>query len=350
MLASSGGWSGRAADAFGAHWGSMAPELDDGAEGMRQVAAFAVRFAGFAAQGAVATAAVKQVALDQDPFDVDNWSGADALGVGAGGFTSAGLFVRGVRLAGTPARASASGFAADAATSAGVDLVGGDATAGQVVANALLSAGTGRIPLDRTHILRGGINAKGKATGFHHRGTPVDEAHARVVPGTQSAPDARGVYRAKVEIYDDARGMWVAKAPKSTFFPDSWSTDRVVYEIQAASRNRLPTPPGKPANYWQGVSPSGMRIGGFRDTTGGIKTAFPFSEIEVTRFPIWKYDVRSHMASLGRRSRRRASRSPASSSWTSNRTRRRSKSYSRSSGRWTPARWRRGRARATPSR
>lgn len=38
VLASSGGWSGRAADAFGAHWGSMAPELDDGAEGMRQVA------------------------------------------------------------------------------------------------------------------------------------------------------------------------------------------------------------------------------------------------------------------------------------------------------------------------
>lgn len=104
-----------------------------------RVGAFAVRFAGFAAQGTVATGPVKQVALDQDPFDLDNWSGADVLGVGAGGFTSAGLALRGAALAGTPARAFASGFAADAATSAGVDLVGGNATTGQVLTNAVVS-------------------------------------------------------------------------------------------------------------------------------------------------------------------------------------------------------------------
>lgn len=108
-----------------------------------KVGAFAMRFVGFTAQGAAVTATVKQVALDQDPFDPDNWSTADLLGVGAGGFTSAGLALRGVRLAGTPGRALASGFAADAGTSALVDVLGGNARPGQIFTNALLSGTTG---------------------------------------------------------------------------------------------------------------------------------------------------------------------------------------------------------------
>ncbi|MBW3650974.1 MAG: hypothetical protein KY458_10440, partial [Actinobacteria bacterium] len=79
--------------------------------------------------------------------DLDNWSGADALGVAAGGLTSASLALRGAALAGTPARAFASGFAADAATSAGVDALGGNATSGQVVTNALLSGAMGGAPI-----------------------------------------------------------------------------------------------------------------------------------------------------------------------------------------------------------
>lgn len=108
-----------------------------------RVRAFCLRFAGFAAQGTVATAAVKQVALDQDPTDLDNWSTADAVGVAAGGFTSAGLALRGASLAGTPARALASGFAADAATSGLVDVVGGNARAGQILTNAIISGTAG---------------------------------------------------------------------------------------------------------------------------------------------------------------------------------------------------------------
>ncbi|MFN2505512.1 MAG: WXG100 family type VII secretion target, partial [Acidimicrobiales bacterium] len=45
-----------------------------------KIGAFSLRFAGFAAQGTIATAAVKQVALDQDPFDAKNWSATDGAG------------------------------------------------------------------------------------------------------------------------------------------------------------------------------------------------------------------------------------------------------------------------------
>ncbi len=83
------------------------------------------------------------MALDQDPLNPDNWSGADALVVGAGGLTSAGLAMRGAALAGTPARAAATGFAADAGTSAIVDVVGGNARPGQILTNSLLSGTTG---------------------------------------------------------------------------------------------------------------------------------------------------------------------------------------------------------------
>jgi len=67
---------------------------------------------------------------------------------------------------------------------------------------------------------------------------------------------------------------WVAKGPKSSFYPDNWSQGKVLSEIEGAFAKRIPTP-GKPANYWEGVSPSGVRIGGYTDAAGDINTAFP---------------------------------------------------------------------------
>jgi hypothetical protein len=57
----------------------------------------------------------------------------------------------------------------------------------------------------------------------------------------------------------------------STFFPDSWSRAQVVDEIREAFNN-ISFIGG---NYWEGVSPSGIKIGGYFDSTGDINTAFP---------------------------------------------------------------------------
>ena len=74
-----------------------------------------------------------------------------------------------------------------------------------------------------------------------------------------------------------ALDTWVAKASPSTFFPKSWSRGKVVEQIRGAFRNQIPTP-GKPANYWEGISPSGVRIGGYLDSAGKINTAFPIQQ------------------------------------------------------------------------
>ncbi|MEW5885012.1 MAG: EndoU domain-containing protein [Armatimonadota bacterium] len=142
----------------------------------------------------------------------------------------------------------------------------------------------GRIPrpgqplrawINLKHIFHGEINAAGRAVGFHHEGGIGWQGRARVVPGTRTVPNAEGVYQARVEIFDAARNQWVAKQAPSTFFPEDWSRARVLEEIQGAFGARGGRVAGRPANYWEGLSPSGLRIGGYTNPAGGIATAFP---------------------------------------------------------------------------
>jgi filamentous hemagglutinin len=77
-------------------------------------------------------------------------------------------------------------------------------------------------------------------------------------------------YKGSVEIYDPATGNWVAKGPKSSFFPDSWSRSQVLSEVQGAFKNST-----KNGNRWEGVSPSGVKIAGYLDSAGEISTAYP---------------------------------------------------------------------------
>ncbi|MBX3417584.1 MAG: EndoU domain-containing protein [Pirellulaceae bacterium] len=86
---------------------------------------------------------------------------------------------------------------------------------------------------------------------------------------------AQGVYRAKVEVFNKATGEWVAKGPASTFFPDAWSRGQALHEVRGAFGNQLPRAPHWPPNYFEGLSPSGVRIGGYLDNLGNINTAFP---------------------------------------------------------------------------
>jgi hypothetical protein len=122
--------------------------------------------------------------------------------------------------------------------------------------------------IDVGHIFHGEINANGKPVGFHHRGSIGHTGRARIVVGTESVPNAQGVYTAKVQVFKPSAGNWVTK--KSTFFPDSWSRLQVINEIRSAFinahliRGRL----------WEGISPSGVRIQGYFEGNT-IKTAYP---------------------------------------------------------------------------
>ncbi|MBI1929409.1 EndoU domain-containing protein [Candidatus Poribacteria bacterium] len=120
------------------------------------------------------------------------------------------------------------------------------------------------------HIFHGEINLGGRAVGFHHRGGIGHQRRARIVQ-ILDPPNAQGVYRAKVEVYDPKRGRWITKDRASTFFPDSWSRAQVLNQIRGAFQKRTFTR----NSLWEGISPSSVTIRGYLDTAGNINTAYP---------------------------------------------------------------------------
>jgi hypothetical protein len=74
-----------------------------------------------------------------------------------------------------------------------------------------------------------------------------------------------------VEILDSSSGQWIAKGPESSFFPKSWSRQKVMSEIRGAYENGTIASNGK----WDGISPSGVRIEGWLNSAGDINTAYP---------------------------------------------------------------------------
>ncbi|MDK2126921.1 RHS repeat-associated core domain-containing protein, partial [Parachitinimonas caeni] len=112
-----------------------------------------------------------------------------------------------------------------------------------------------------------------KAVGFHHRGSIGSDSGARITRITD-APNAQGIYRAKVEIKDPTSGQWVTKSASSTFYPDSWSRARVLEEIKSAYADALAT--GQVVgDKFTGTSCSGVKIEGFMDGNGVLDTAYP---------------------------------------------------------------------------
>jgi hypothetical protein len=143
--------------------------------------------------------------------------------------------------------------------------------------NRLLSQGTGTgggspkpITLQTLeHVFRGEVNPRGKAVGFHYEGAQMEAAYGtKVIESTRSAPDANGVYTARVEV----RG--VAKQARSSFFPRSWSRLDVVKAINEAYTSRAPVA-GRPPNYFEGKSSGGVTVGMYVNPNGTIATAFP---------------------------------------------------------------------------
>uniref|UniRef100_UPI001FFB8E59 EndoU domain-containing protein n=1 Tax=Ralstonia pseudosolanacearum TaxID=1310165 RepID=UPI001FFB8E59 len=108
------------------------------------------------------------------------------------------------------------------------------------------------------HILGGEVKADGKVVGGHSTAS----GNVRVIPGTESAPNAKGVYEAEIEVRNPENpSQWLPKTNNegvSSMFPSSWSADRIKVEVDAAYQNRVVK-----GDSWTGVTPSGVKVRGW---------------------------------------------------------------------------------------
>ncbi len=109
------------------------------------------------------------------------------------------------------------------------------------------------------HLFRGEINSSGVASGVHHI-SAIRAGTAKIVPNTIDNL-GNGFYKASVEVSDGAGG-WIAKAEKSTFFPDAWDEVKVMQEIQSAASNRIGVFIENTTSYQKyfGISSNGNKI------------------------------------------------------------------------------------------
>ena len=145
---------------------------------------------------------------------------------------------------------------------AGVKAVGDDVASARVAdLNSQASFSVGKIttPIDFDgHVVRAEIKSNGNVIGGHSTAT----GDVQIVPGTASTPNAQGVYSAQIQVADPNNpGQFLPKTNNggvSTMFPDSWTTDRIKVEVDAAFQNRTVV-----GNKWFGTTPSGVQVEGF---------------------------------------------------------------------------------------
>lgn len=130
-----------------------------------------------------------------------------------------------------------------------------------------------RSPIDITHVVGADFNRR---TGLPTGGHTLLSGDVRIIPGSESAPDATGVYRAHVQMADPQRpGLWVTKTDRNgnpmlnTMFPKTWNAERVTSELEAAWNSPNKTIRG---DKWSALTPSGVRVEGY---TAPRVTAYP---------------------------------------------------------------------------
>jgi hypothetical protein len=119
------------------------------------------------------------------------------------------------------------------------------------------------------------------AKGVHHKEALQSfgsGGKGRIVAGTEVdvGPQGLGYYKAKVEVYNPEfpnNGGWKvkdSKGGKSTFFPDSWTKQKLQEELAFAFESKI----YQKNNIWHGKMSDGIKVQ-FHIDNGIIKTAFP---------------------------------------------------------------------------
>ena len=119
------------------------------------------------------------------------------------------------------------------------------------------------------HIFLGEINKSGVGTGYHYDG--IVDSPGKIIEGTKTAPDERGVYTGKVEV-DGVKKT--GNRGYSTFYPESMSPQEVVDAINEAYKNRELIS----GNLYAGLTKDGMEIDMALTDDGKIITAYPIKE------------------------------------------------------------------------
>ncbi|WP_055070523.1 EndoU domain-containing protein [Clostridium massiliamazoniense] len=121
------------------------------------------------------------------------------------------------------------------------------------------------LPSAIKHIFFGTVK-DGKAEGFHYAN--IKNSSSCIISGTESAPNAFGVFKAKAEIdgkvKSDDNGY-------STFFPNSMSPQKVIDSINEAYSNAQ----NIHGNIYVGKAKNGMKIEMYLTSDGKIISAFP---------------------------------------------------------------------------
>ncbi|SDX29374.1 Bacillus transposase protein [Listeria ivanovii subsp. londoniensis] len=116
------------------------------------------------------------------------------------------------------------------------------------------------------HIFAGEVNRKGKAVGFHSETIP--DSPGKVIQETKSKPNKNGVYEAKIEVNGIPKK---SNKGKSSFFPENWTAQKIVDEINHAFSNKSHID----GNIYLGEASNGIKIQMYLDKQDKIISAFP---------------------------------------------------------------------------
>jgi hypothetical protein len=118
--------------------------------------------------------------------------------------------------------------------------------------------------LNFKHVIYADFAQKGKAMGGH---SLVKPETTRIKSGTESAPDANGVYKCEVQLFNPVAKQWTDKPLGDgghTMFPKTWTEDRIKVEVINAWNSRKTHADGS----WTGTTTSGVKIEGFSTGEG----------------------------------------------------------------------------------
>src|SRR5699024_4265068 len=119
------------------------------------------------------------------------------------------------------------------------------------------------------HIFEGEVNQRNQAVGFHYDGFPTKKGN--IVQGTETKPNASGVYEAEIEVNGVSK---TSNGGKSTFFPKEWNAQQVVDAINEAYEAKT----WINGNTYAGLTSEGMEISMYLDQKEKIISAFPVYE------------------------------------------------------------------------